>query len=481
MCYAFSQNITVSYPDGCYEKFPGKERIMRGAQQIATDAPMRTSALVTRLVRIGRWLVRPWPLTIPGLLDATVSLFAGAGVVLMLIILTVIGAPALLGPQHINIGTRLLAIALYLASLGLLVFMRTTPDVRALICAVALCVAVSLWLTGAYAGDISQVPLEMLLFFVILRLPLRWSLPVATPVVVALLFVVAQHDASLQAGKPLSLNFWLTLAVTGLLAFGAFSLRTRNFTMQELRATQERLRQEMSRNEQLAVARERARIARDMHDVLAHSLTLLSIQTQAARQLDQMAETVRESVAESRRMVGVLREVGRPAADSPLSARLRTVIEHFTDRSGVRGSLEELGVSQPLEEEYAQALQFALQEALTNAFKHGAARHVWATLRWEPGAVTLDVRDDGSSRSLAVQSSDTAGGGNGLHGMRERATLLGGSLNAGPQADDGFAVRMRLPFETQASTGAHSTSADQAKPAEAFRTAEQPKSEMEQT
>src|SRR5262249_34194463 len=154
----------------------------------------------------------------------------------------------------------------------------------------------------------------------------------------------------------------------------------------------------------------RARIARDMHDVLAHSLTALSIQTQAARQvigqdpqraagiLDDIASLLRESIADSRRLVGLLREAERArVSDSPLGARLLTLADQFAERTGLRCTLVETGSPRPLTAEQESALQHALQEALTNAYRHGGASSVRSALDWQHAAVTLSVADDGAS------------------------------------------------------------------------------------
>jgi signal transduction histidine kinase len=227
----------------------------------------------------------------------------------------------------------------------------------------------------------------------------------------------------------------------------------------ELQEVQAQLRAQMARAEQLAATRERARIARDMHDVLAHSLTMLSIQVQAARQLlhqqperlsaklDDIAELLRESIAESRRVVGLLRETATAAPPhGEVGTRLFAVADRFSERTGIHCVFEEKGTPHPISDAQGETLQYALQEALTNAHRHGAAQHVWAALRWHEAQVTLQVRDDGHGQATVQQAEEAYNGHHGLQGMRERATALGGELQAGPQRDGGFAVTLSLPL-----------------------------------
>jgi signal transduction histidine kinase len=164
--------------------------------------------------------------------------------------------------------------------------------------------------------------------------------------------------------------------------------------------------------------------------------------------LDEIASILRESIAESRRLVGLLREAERTGnQDSALGARLLALADRFSARTGVRCTVSESGEPRPLSADHESCLQFAMQEALTNAYRHGAARHVWAEVVWRPDAIILSVRDDGTgidTRHRVIEAM--RGGGNGLRGMRERAGALGGSVTAGLRAEGGFAVSMVLPL-----------------------------------
>ena len=242
--------------------------------------------------------------------------------------------------------------------------------------------------------------------------------------------------------------------------------RTQLLLVMRLHEVQEQLREQMVRSEELAAERERTRIARDIHDVLSHSLAILSIQVQAARhlvtrdperlaaKLDDMATLIRESISESRRVVGLLREKS-PAlsAQDDLGANLRSIATTFNERTGIHCRFEESGTPHKISQQQRETLQLALRETLTNAHRHGAAQTVWITLRWREASIILEMRDDGiGARSahtdpFAEAVGNGAGGHHGLQGMRERAVALGGEVAAGPAETGGFTVTLRLPFE----------------------------------
>jgi signal transduction histidine kinase len=125
-----------------------------------------------------------------------------------------------------------------------------------------------------------------------------------------------------------------------------------------------------------------------------------------------------------------------------LGEQLLILADRFSQRTGVRCSLTESGEARPPSAAQRNALRFALQEALTNAYRHGQARHIWATLEWNREEVSLRVRDNGSASNAAAGE----GGGQGLRGMRERAAALGGTSSAGPSDEGGFVVIVTLPL-----------------------------------
>lgn len=320
---------------------------------------------------------------------------------------------------------------------------------------------VGLVLGIAFDDVFGEAILLLTAIIAISRLPLRWLPAVLAGSLLFLLVVQAHHSFTVLSGSAA----WLDL-VRGISLFifvtGIFALmRSRQQTLEELRATQARLTAEMARTAQLAASRERARIARDLHDILAHSLTVISVQVQAARsavatapeevpnKLDTIAQLVRESIGESRRVVSLLREQEAFAGnESTFSTSLRELAEQFTERTGVRCAVEEHGAIARLTPLHEEALRYATQEALTNAYRHGQAKRVGLDLIWHTGIVSLSVHDDGAA--TAQPALDNAGG-NGLRGMRERAEALGGSVAAGPAADGGFTVTLNLPTTESAS------------------------------
>ena len=212
----------------------------------------------------------------------------------------------------------------------------------------------------------------------------------------------------------------------------------------ELATANEQLREATLRAEELAMARERNRLAREIHDSLGHYLTTVAVQLEAARALhateparalgavEKAHALAREALVEVRRSVGALRAEG-PAR--PLIERLRELAE---GESGVRVELEVLGEVRRLGPEVEHGLFRAAQEGLTNVRKHAGASAVRLTVDFSAAnRVTVSVEDDGRG---CVEPT----GGFGLTGLRERVALLGGTLVAGNGAAGGFALRVEL-------------------------------------
>jgi signal transduction histidine kinase len=416
-----------------------------------TDAPSRVD-------RAGEILSRPQLLFADAHgITTWVSMLVGYGVCIA------VGVTFALHATGDHAGVVGGAETLFVVSLIALAALELTANRNLIVLAAGVTLALGGMLSLTFASDLGNVTLWFLTFVVAFRLPRRWSLPILA--INALVFATTGVLRALLFQRPPGTltDVWGSLGLLALLAWIAGQQRVRSTLIVRLQASQAQLRAQMERAEELAATRERARIARDMHDVLAHSLTVLSIQTQAARQvatadpvraaamLDDMASILRESIAESRRLVGLLREAELTNnQDSPLGARLLALADRFSARTGVRCAVSETGEPRSVPAEHEICMQFAMQEALTNAYRHGAARHIWAEVTWQPEVVTLSVRDDGSGSEKEVGTGQTLveaqrGGGNGLRGMRERAGALGGSVTAGPRAEGGFAVTMTLP------------------------------------
>ncbi len=202
---------------------------------------------------------------------------------------------------------------------------------------------------------------------------------------------------------------------------------------------------------------ERQRLAREMHDVLAHSLSGLMIQLEAARlmatenpadprlpgTIERAHHLGKSGLEEARRAIGMLRD-----DDLPGPEQLATLATHFERDSGVRCQFAVSGPAHPLDSEAGLAVYRVAQEALTNVGKHARPERVEIQLAYQPDRTCLTIEDFGSNGGQPGPSGAGAGGGGGggygLTGMRERAELLGGSLAAGP-TDSGFRVELQVP------------------------------------
>ncbi|GGI08392.1 sensor histidine kinase [Egicoccus halophilus] len=313
----------------------------------------------------------------------------------------------------------------------------------------------------------------------------RWAGRVAMGSVVAgagLLGVRAIFEFGLGEGVSAGTPAGFFIVVSGL-ATWSFALlrRSREETLVALRDRADRLERERDQQRQLAAADERARIAREMHDVVAHSLSIVIAQADggryaaqhdadaAVRALGTISDTGRAALADMRRILGVLRagpeghgarsaEVpgvlagGRSAdgarpelAPQPAAGELEPLVEQVR-ATGVDVSLVRVGDARPLPPGMGLTVYRICQEALTNVLKHaGPDPDVTVVQQWRPDALVLEVTDDGRGAASAV---DDDGAGQGLLGMRERAALFGGTLAAGPRPGGGFRVRAELPLPT---------------------------------
>jgi signal transduction histidine kinase len=249
-------------------------------------------------------------------------------------------------------------------------------------------------------------------------------------------------------------------AVSGILFGGAvsviaYALQRRGRQTAELEERAARLEYEREEAERAAVAEERRRIARELHDVIAHSVTLMTVQAGAARLV--LAEdpkralesvlsveaTGRHALAELRRLLGILRPGEHEAvlAPQPGLARLGDLLAQAR-RAGLPVELAVAGEPCALPPGVDLTAYRIVQEALTNARKHAGPARAQVLLRYGIEALELDVTNDGRA------SNGGDGVGHGLVGMRERVALYDGTFEAGPRPDGGYTVHARLPVET---------------------------------
>jgi signal transduction histidine kinase len=217
----------------------------------------------------------------------------------------------------------------------------------------------------------------------------------------------------------------------------------------ELRAAQEQAKER-------AVFGERVRIARELHDVVAHHVSVMGIQASAARRamdkdpgktrtaLAAVEDSARTAVDELRRMLGALRASSsgpEPSAAAGLE-RLDEMITRVRE-AGLTGTLTVYGDPVPVPESVSQAAYRIVQEAVTNTLKHAHATAVDVRIRYLARELEIDVADDGRG------SGPASAGGMGLIGMRERAAVHEGTVEAGPRSEGGYRVRARLPLQRE--------------------------------
>jgi signal transduction histidine kinase len=236
------------------------------------------------------------------------------------------------------------------------------------------------------------------------------------------------------------------------------AIASRSQLTAELHEAAIRAGEELERDASRAVADERRRIAREMHDVVAHSVSMMVVQAGGARRIldrdperaiaaaELIERTGRDALTEMRHLLGLLH--GEPApeyAPQPTLARLDGLVERAR-AAGLPVELEVAGERPELPPGLDLAAYRVVQEALTNVIKHGGGAPTEVRVHYRPDAVEVLVSDDGDG----VVDARLDGGGQGLVGMQERVRMFGGALRAGRRDDGGFAVAVRLPLEGEA-------------------------------
>jgi len=298
-------------------------------------------------------------------------------------------------------------------------------------------------------------------------------------------FIVAMYSAALYCRTKLQARalalasstavlgvFWIAttqrgefeigdLVRNGLLLGVAFavgtSIRTRNaLARADIERAQQKIEEERRQTSD-AIAAERLQIARELHDIVAHSVTVMTVQLGGARlnvidnpvrareALDEAEAAGRRAMRELRRMLGVLRAVEEQPTANPLLSKepLRSLVEEMIG-AGLEVSLEIVGTPQQIPEALEATIFRIVQEALTNVAKHGgedATAEVLVT--WTYDTVRIDVTNESRRPTRA------AAPGFGLMGMRERVALFGGTLAHRPNPDGGFSVEAVLPLESE--------------------------------
>jgi signal transduction histidine kinase len=340
-----------------------------------------------------------------------------------------------------------LGLALFLAGIVFGLPQRELPDGQRFAGLVSAAVGTCL-LTAVQPHSAGFAGIYFVVVVAGMRLPGNLGLAVAGGTLgaeIAVMAFTADHPAGSIAGLVFSVTPWfLVMRLVRRLVEGRHKAE----------ALVEELRESRAAHAESVALAERGRAAREMHDVLAHSLSALALQLEGARLLardrgadpevvaavERAHHLAAGGLAEARQAIGALRGDELPGPE-----RLQTLADAFAEHSAARCSLEVTGEPRELSSEARLALYRTAQEALTNVRRHSAADRVEIALRYDDDGTTLVVQDFGPGAPVAVGARDGgADGGYGLTGMRERAELLGGRLSAEPTAD-GFRVELWLP------------------------------------
>ncbi|MCX5407364.1 histidine kinase [Streptomyces sp. NBC_00335] len=396
------------------------------------------------------------------------------------------GVAAVTGEQYHPAGwPRFDATAhLYTALVGLPLAARRTAPVSVL---VACCLAYAGYLAAGYAPSLNFWGPLVALYGVASRRPPRAVAVCAAALVVAVIFLSGLSEPAME----LWVAVLQALCVPGVVwAFGngARLLEERN---RQLAAVTAELYREQEWRARRAVAEEQRRIARELHDIVAHHMSVISVQAgmagyvfpaapeKARAALGTIAETSREGLRELSRILTLLRSGGdeepdgrrdptadgdrgderTPYAPIPGLAGLAEAAQRVRD-TGIAVELRTDGTPRPLPPGVELCAYRVAQEALTNVIKHAPAACVDVLVAYLPHTLVVTVTDDGGGGGAAADArrSDQAnvapGPGHGLIGMRERARLYGGTVVVGPRTEGGFSVRLTLPVTAAPDTTA---------------------------
>lgn len=318
---------------------------------------------------------------------------------------------------------------------------------------VAFVAAAGLGPFGDYGGIIWPPILQLVYVIVLFAVGMRYSRTVLVCVwaaSLALLWNYSVHTTDQRAGVIMS----VAITLVAVMADGARSLRRSRM------ATAAALARADAERERRALLEERAHIARELHDVVAHHVALIGMQAdsmpyriggvpeEAREDLAEMGRMAREAMAEMRRVLGVLRN-GQPAerAPQPGLAELSQLIDGAR-RSGLRVEYTVTGQGRPLPASVDLSAYRITQEALTNAARHAPGADTTVTVTYAGAALELAIVNGPPPKTARKPHAE--GFGHGLAGMRERVAALGGTLRTGPRAG-GFEVHATLPLDRPAS------------------------------
>ncbi|QOR48264.1 sensor histidine kinase [Trueperella pecoris] len=344
---------------------------------------------------------------------------------------------------------------LYVASVSIVIgtFLRRT---HALPAAIVVYIAALLRYIALPHGILTQdVAVLFALYAVLMYGPKAAKIPaIAGASFGAFLIVLPAFRANMPVTL-LVLTIFAAQAMVFGTAAGALLRRHRLARMDTMLADIQLAQKHAERDAELAVVGERTRIAREMHDIVAHTLSVVIAQADggryaaksnpeaAERALNVIADMSRAALADIRSIIGVLRDaddLDAPLAPEPVDTDLISLTDQVRE-SGHQVSYVVTGQPRPLPVGVGNALYRICQEALTNALKHaGPEAQLTVSIYWRPSEVVLDVSDNGRG---AAAIND--GKGHGIIGMNERAAVFGGTVVAGPRPGGGFKVTATIP------------------------------------
>lgn len=363
-----------------------------------------------------------------------------------LIIALTVGVASVVELLLLDVPYQPVAVPLALVGGGALAFRRRLPLLVGAICVGALAVD---QLVGV-PTDGPTLPIVWIflsMYGVGAYLGLRRSLVGLAVALVLFSFTLFRTTSDLVFGLAVLCTPWLA----------GRALRSRTRENAELVDRTVELQREQQEAVVAAAAAERRRIARDLHDVIAHSVSVMVVQAAGAQEmlhqhpertadaLGSIQETGRQALTEMSTLLGILREDGEEIglAPSPGLNDLERLLEQ-TRTGGLPVELRVTGPVRPVPAGIGLSVYRVVQEALTNTRKHARGARAVVCVTYSPDAIAVEVVDDG------LPSGNGYGGAQGLVGMRERVAVYGGSLSAGPRADGGYAVRALIPLQSGA-------------------------------
>ena len=376
----------------------------------------------------------------------------GAAGVVLVTALTVSGAYAEANPVHRYGGLHLtshppLAAYLLLAAPSVALIWRNSRPVQVLGLAVG---GAAGWAALGQIDGAALVPVIVGVYWVALARPRRTAVAAGLAGAAAIFVTEGLLGPFGWFGGP-NATMWPELLAAG--AVGAYVAARRQWLAAEAdrAARAEQAREEETRRR---VDAERMRIARELHDVVAHSMAMINVQAtaagmqlaadpaSAAEAIQAIRKASKSGLRELRAILEVLRQVdgGSPAVPVPDLRAIAALVE-ATSAAGTPTTLESAEPADPLPPPVTLAVYRIVQESLTNVVRHAGRVAATVNLRQDGGYLYVDVVNDGGDAPAACRD----GAGAGLAGMRERAAALGGTLEAGPRPGGGFAVHARLP------------------------------------